>query len=177
MAGAYLEDLEVGQSAELTRTVAEGDLAAFADVTGDTNPVHLDEAYAATTQFKGRIAHGMLSAGYISAVMGTVLPGPGAVYVSQSLRFRRPVRIGDAVTAQVKVTDIDVARNRVTLATACSVAGKTVVEARLSWSSRAVPPDAALRLPHLCTKASRPRPRARPLLSAHSTGCTWATAR
>jgi 3-hydroxybutyryl-CoA dehydratase len=128
MNGHFLEDLEVGQSAELTRTVAEGDLSAFADVTGDTNPVHLDEAYAAATQFKGRIAHGMLSAGYISAVMGTVLPGPGAVYVSQSLRFRRPVRIGDAVTAQVEVTAIDAARGRVTLATACTVNGKTVVD-------------------------------------------------
>jgi len=128
MSGAYLEDLEVGQTAELTRTVAEGDLAAFADVTGDTNPVHLDEAYAAATPFKGRIAHGMLSAGYISAVLGTTLPGPGAIYVSQSLSFRRPVRIGDAVTAHVKVAAIDAARGRVTFETACTVAGKTVVE-------------------------------------------------
>ena len=88
MQGAFLEELEVGQSAELTRTVAEGDLAAFAAVTGDDNPLHLDEAYAATTPFKGRIAHGMLSAGYISAVLGTQLPGPGAVYVSQSLSFQ-----------------------------------------------------------------------------------------
>jgi 3-hydroxybutyryl-CoA dehydratase len=128
MSGAYLEDLEVGQTAELTRTVAEGDLAAFADVTGDTNPVHLDEAYAAATPFKGRIAHGMLSAGYISAVLGTTLPGPVAIYVSQSLSFRRPVRIGDAVTAHVKVAAIDAARGRVTFETACTVAGKTVVE-------------------------------------------------
>ena len=128
MSGHYLEDLEIGQTAELKRTVAEADLQAFAEVTGDTNPVHLDEAYAASTQFKGRIAHGMLSAGYISAVMGTVLPGPGAVYVSQTLRFRRPVRIGDEVTAQVKITDIDAARGRVTLTTACAVGGKTVVD-------------------------------------------------
>ena len=122
MDGAYLEDLEVGQTAELRRTVAAADLDAFAAVTGDTNPVHLDEAYAAATPFKGRIAHGMLSAGYISAVLGTRLPGPGAVYVSQSLSFRRPVRIGDEVTA------IDAARGRVTFATTCVVAGKTVVE-------------------------------------------------
>jgi len=128
MDGAYLEDLEVGQTAELRRTVAASDLDAFAAVTGDTNPVHLDEAYAAATPFKGRIAHGMLSAGYISAVLGTRLPGPGAVYVSQSLSFRRPVRIGDEVTAEVEVTAIDAARGRVTFATTCVVAGKTVVE-------------------------------------------------
>ena len=128
MDGAYLEDLEVGQTAELRRTVAASDLDAFAAVTGDTNPVHLDEAYAAATPFKGRIAHGMLSAGYISAVLGTRLPGPGAVYVSQSLSFRRPVRIGDEVTAEVEVTAIDAARGRVTFATTGVVAGKTVVE-------------------------------------------------
>jgi 3-hydroxybutyryl-CoA dehydratase len=128
MTGAFLEDLEVGQTAELKRTVAEGDLAAFAKVTGDTNPLHLDETYAAATSFKGRIAHGMLSAGYISAVLGTKLPGPGAIYVSQSLFFRRPVRIGDEVTAEVKVTAIDAARGRVTFATACVVRGKTVVD-------------------------------------------------
>jgi 3-hydroxybutyryl-CoA dehydratase len=128
MQGACLEDLEIGQTAELRRTVTEHDIAAFAAVTGDENPVHLDEAYAAGTQFKGRIAHGMLSAGYISAVLGTQLPGPGAIYVSQTLNFRRPVRIGDAVTAEVKVTAIDAARGRVTFATGCVVAGKTVVE-------------------------------------------------
>jgi 3-hydroxybutyryl-CoA dehydratase len=128
ISGVYLEDLEIGQTAELRRVVAEADIEAFAAVTGDSNPVHLDEAYAAATPFKGRIAHGMLSAGYISAVLGTELPGPGAIYVSQSLSFRRPVRIGDEVTAEVKVTAIDAARGRVTFATACVVAGKTVVE-------------------------------------------------
>jgi 3-hydroxybutyryl-CoA dehydratase len=128
MDGAYLEDLEVGQTAELKRTVGDGDLQAFADLTGDTNPVHLDEAYAQATQFKGRIAHGMLSAGYLSAVLGTKLPGPGAIYVSQTLSFRRPVRIGDEVTAEAKVTDIDPRRGRVTLATRAVVNGKTVVE-------------------------------------------------
>ena len=128
MQGAYLEDLEIGQTAELRRTVTEHDIEAFAAVTGDANPVHLDEAYAAATQFKSRIAHGMLSAGYISAVLGTQLPGPGAIYVSQTLSFRRPVRIGDEVTAEVKVSAIDPARGRVTFATECVVAGKTVVE-------------------------------------------------
>ena len=125
MSGAFLEDLEVGQSAELTRTVQDGDLAAFA---GDDNPVHLDEAYAAATPFKGRIAHGMLSASYISAVLANRLPGPGTIYISQTLSFRRPVRIGDAVTATVKVSAIDAARGRVTLATEARVAGKVVVE-------------------------------------------------
>ena len=128
MTGLFLEDLAVGQRAELVRQVAAGDLDAFAAVTGDTNPVHLDEAYAATTSFGGRIAHGMLSAGYISAVIGTQLPGPGAIYISQSLRFRRPVRIGDTVTATAEVTAIDQGRGRVTLKTACLVGGKPVVE-------------------------------------------------
>jgi len=128
MQGAFLEELAVGQTAELKRSVVEADLAAFAAVTGDDNPLHLDEAYAAVTPFKGRIAHGMLSAGYISAVLGTTLPGPGAVYVSQTLNFRRPVRIGDEVTAEVKVAAIDAARGRVTFETRCVVAGKAVVE-------------------------------------------------
>ena len=128
MKGRFLEDLAVGDSAERRRVVTAADIEAFAAVTGDDNPVHLDEAYAATTSFGGRIAHGMLSAGYISAVLGTELPGPGAIYVSQTLNFRRPVRIGDEVTAEVKVTAIDPARGRVSFATACVVAGKTVVE-------------------------------------------------
>lgn len=123
-----LEDLSVGQGAELTRTVLAADLEAFASVTGDSNPLHLDEAYAATTSFGGRIAHGMLSAGYISAVIGTTLPGPGAIYVSQSLRFRRPVRIGDAVVTRVEITAIDETRAGVTLKTVCLVGGKPVVE-------------------------------------------------
>jgi 3-hydroxybutyryl-CoA dehydratase len=128
MAGAFLEDLEVGQSASLTRTVTAADIDAFAAVTGDDNPIHLDEGYAAATPFKGRIAHGMLSAGYISAVLGTTLPGPGAIYISQALSFRRPVRIGDAVTATAQVAAIDTGRGRVTFATDCRVAGKVVVE-------------------------------------------------
>lgn len=128
MPGLFLEDLSVGQSAELVRTVAEADIVAFAAVTGDTNPVHLDADYAATTPFGERIAHGMLSAGYISAVLGTVLPGPGAVYLSQSLAFKRPVKIGVEVTAKVTVTAIDAAKGQVTLATVCQVNGKTVVD-------------------------------------------------
>ena len=128
MQGKFLEDLSVGQSAERVRVVGEADIVAFADVTGDTNPVHLDADYAAATSFGQRIAHGMLSAGYISAVLGTPLPGPGAIYLSQSLRFKRPVKIGDEVVAQVTVTEIDAAKAQVTLATVCKVNGKAVVD-------------------------------------------------
>jgi 3-hydroxybutyryl-CoA dehydratase len=126
--GHYLEDLAIGQTAERRRTVTAADIEAFAAVTGDDNPVHLDAAYAAKTSFGGRIAHGMLSAGYISAVLGTQLPGPGAIYVSQTLNFRRPVRIGDEVTARVTVSAIDERRGRVSFATVCEVGGKTVAE-------------------------------------------------
>jgi len=126
--GLFLEDLSVGQSAELTKTVDAAGIEAFAEVTGDNNPVHLDEAYAATTPFKTRIAHGMLSAGYISAVIGTKLPGPGAIYIGQALRFKRPVKIGDVVTATATITAIDAEKARVTLDTVCTVGGKPVVE-------------------------------------------------
>jgi len=126
--GLALEEIEVGQSAERSHTVSEADLQAFADVSGDHNPVHLDEAYAATTVFKGRIAHGMLSAAYISATIAGDLPGPGSVYISQSLSFRRPVRIGDTVLTQVTVTAIDTEKARVTLKTQCLVNGKAVIE-------------------------------------------------
>ena len=128
MPGLFLEDLSVGQSALLVRAVTEADIVAFAAVTGDTNPVHLDADYAATTSFGERIAHGMLSAGNISAVLGTVLPGPGAVYLSQTLAFKRPVKIGAEVTAKVTITAIDQAKGRVTLATVCQVQGKTVID-------------------------------------------------
>lgn len=128
MNGLCLEDLTVGQSAEMVHTVTDQDITAFAAVSGDNNPVHLDEAYAATTPFKTRIAHGMLSAGYISAVLGTRLPGPGAIYISQTMNFKRPVRIGDEVLTRATVSAIDAERARVTLATVCEVAGKPVVE-------------------------------------------------
>lgn len=128
MTGLYVEDLSVGQSAELSHTVSEGDIVRFAEVSGDHNPVHLDEAYAATTPFKTRIAHGMLGASYISALIAGKLPGPGAIYLSQSLNFKRPVKIGDAVTVTATITAIDAAKARVTLATVATVAGKAVIE-------------------------------------------------
>lgn len=128
MQGLFFEDLSVGQSAEITRVVTAGDIDAFAGVTGDVNPVHLDDTYARTTPFGGRIAHGMLSAGYISAVLGVKLPGPGAIYLNQSLRFRRPVKIGDAVTARATVAALDQRRGHATFTTVCLVDGKTVVD-------------------------------------------------
>jgi 3-hydroxybutyryl-CoA dehydratase len=126
--GLRLEDLSVGQSAELVHKVTEADIDAFAAVSGDANPLHMDEAYAATTPFKGRIAHGMLGASYLSAILGNDLPGPGSVYLSQNLRFRRPIRIGDVVTSRVRVTAIDEDKARVTLETTCLVDDKTAVD-------------------------------------------------
>ena len=128
MQGFYFDELTVGQAVETSRVVGAADIEAFAEVSGDNNPVHLDEAYARTTTFGERIAHGMLSAAYISAILGTKLPGPGAIYLSQSLRFRRPVRIGDLVVARATVTALDDTKGRVTLETVCEVGGKTVMD-------------------------------------------------
>jgi 3-hydroxybutyryl-CoA dehydratase len=108
----HFEDLAVGQEASLSNTVSEADIAAFAQVSGDKNPVHLDAAYAATTMFKERIAHGMLSAAYISAVFGMKLPGPGSIYISQTLNFKAPVKIGDTVVTTVKIVELLQARAR-----------------------------------------------------------------
>jgi 3-hydroxybutyryl-CoA dehydratase len=126
--GLYFDELSVGQSAETTHVVGAADIEAFAAVSGDVNPVHLDEAYAKGTPFGGRIAHGMLGAAFISAVIGNKLPGPGAIYLSQSLRFRRPVRIGDPVTAKVVIKALDTAKGHATLETVCLVNGKTVID-------------------------------------------------
>ena len=112
-------ELSVGQSAELATVVTDDMIRTFADVTGDTNPLHLDEAAAARTRFGGRIAHGMLSAGFISAVVGTRLPGFGAIYLSQALRFTRPVRPGDTITARVEVAELFPAKLRARFTTTC----------------------------------------------------------
>lgn len=114
------EDLQVGQSAELSKTVTEADIVLFAGVTGDFNPVHIDEEAARASPFAGRIAHGMLSGGLISAVLGTRLPGPGSIYISQTLRFIRPVHIGDTVTARVEITELLPDTRRLRLATTCA---------------------------------------------------------
>lgn len=123
-----LDELSVGQSAEAARTVTQADIEGFATVSGDRNPVHLDAAFAAGTAFKGVIAHGMLSAAFISALIAGELPGSGSIYLSQSLAFKRPVRPGDEVVTRVEITALDAERARVTLATTCSVAGKVVIE-------------------------------------------------
>lgn len=114
------DDLTLGMCASKTRTVTEEDVTLFAQVTGDENPVHLDEEWASNSRFKGRIAHGMLTAGYVSAVLGMELPGPGAIYIEQSLRFTEPVRFGDTIQAQVEVIHIDADRRRVRLRTTCT---------------------------------------------------------
>mgnify|MGYP001210774121 CR=1 FL=1 len=121
-----IEDLEIGMTRHLTKMVTDRDIELFAEVSTDRNPVHLDDDYARDTIFEGRIAHGMLTAGLISAVIGEQLPGHGTVYLGQSLKFMAPVRPGDLVTAEVTVLTIDHAKRRVTLETRCSV-GKTVV--------------------------------------------------
>ena len=104
MNGLYLEDLKVGMSAMFGKTVTEADIAAFAGVSGDTNPIHLHDGFAAGTRFGQRIAHGMLSGSFISTVIGTKLPGPGSVYISQTLNFMAPVLIGDTITAVATIT-------------------------------------------------------------------------
>jgi len=124
----FLEDLEVGMSATFDKTLSEADVVDFAGITGDNNPLHLNADYAAGTMFGERIAHGMLTASLISAVIATRLPGNGTVYLSQSLRFRAPVLLGQSVAATVEITDIHTKRRRVTLACKCLVAGKVVLD-------------------------------------------------
>jgi 3-hydroxybutyryl-CoA dehydratase len=126
--GYYLEDLAVGMSASHAKTVTETDVVMFAGLTGDNNPVHCNEVFAAKTQFGGRIVHGMFCAGLISCVAGTRLPGPGCIYVDQQLRFKAPVRIGDTVTAVCTITEILPDRRRVIMNTICTVRDKIVVE-------------------------------------------------
>ncbi len=126
--GLHLEDLDLGMSATYAKTVSEADIVLFAGISGDSNPVHVDDDYARATMFKGRIAHGMLTASFISAVLGTRLPGPGCIYLSQDLRFKAPVRIGDTVRAVVEVTGIDQDRARVIVSTRCLVGDRVVID-------------------------------------------------
>lgn len=113
------EDIKIGQHAEYVRTVTSEDIEMFGQVSGDYNPLHFDEDWAKTTMFKGRIAHGILTATYVSTVIGMKLPGPGTIYISQSMKFRRPVRIGDEITARVEVTDKNDEKEFLTLKTVC----------------------------------------------------------
>jgi 3-hydroxybutyryl-CoA dehydratase len=124
----YFEDLSVGQEASVNNLVTADVIGAFAVLSGDRNPVHVDAEYAATTIFKERIAHGMLSAAYISAVFGMQLPGPGAIYISQTLNFKAPVKIGDEVVTTVKVADLVPEKRRAKFECVCTVGGKPVVQ-------------------------------------------------
>ena len=122
-----IEDLEIGMSRSLEKTIQDYDIRAFAEISTDHNPVHLDEEYAQQTIFGGRIAHGMLTAALISAVIGEQLPGHGTIYLGQSLKFLAPVRPGDTVLTEVSVRDIDYGKRRVTLDCACRVGNRTVL--------------------------------------------------
>ncbi|SCY84566.1 MaoC family dehydratase [Desulfoluna spongiiphila] len=127
MNGKSIDDITVGDHAEVAKTISESDVYTFAGVTGDFNPAHVNEHYASGTFFKRRIAHGMLSAGLISNVLGTHLPGPGAVYLSQELKFTAPVYIGDTITARAEVVEVLAEKNRVILQTVCTNQDGTVV--------------------------------------------------
>jgi 3-hydroxybutyryl-CoA dehydratase len=117
MIGKTIAELSVGDSAEFSKTVSESDIYIFSGVTGDLNPAHINERFAARTSFKTRVAHGILTAGFVSAVIGCKLPGPGTIYIRQELNFREPVRIGDTITARVEVDKIITEKNRVRLKT------------------------------------------------------------
>lgn len=134
----YYEDLEIGQAHETVHTIREEDITKFAEVSGDYNPLHMDEEFAAKTPFGKRIAHGALTASYISGILGNNLPGPGAIFTGLSMRFRRPVYIGDEVTVRAEVAEKTDRGNRVTLSVSCIVGGKRVItgEAQVVAPSR-----------------------------------------
>lgn len=124
----YGDELSIGKTATMTKIVKDEDVKMFAELSGDNNPIHLDEEFAATTRFGRRIAHGMLSANYISTVIGTQLPGTGTIYMSQSLNFRAPVYLNDEVVTTVEVTALDTEKSRATLACVCKVGDTVVIE-------------------------------------------------
>jgi 3-hydroxybutyryl-CoA dehydratase len=129
--GKTVTEMKVGEFATFTKTVSESDVYQFAGLTGDFNPAHVNEEFAKESMFKERIAHGMLSAGFISTVLGTKLPGPGTIYLKQELSFLAPVKFGDTITAKVEVTELDVEKNRVILRTVCTnQKGKEVLDGR-----------------------------------------------
>jgi 3-hydroxybutyryl-CoA dehydratase len=126
---AKYSDLSMGQSAEVIHTVTEDDIKTFGDLSGDYNPLHFDEEWAKTTMFKGRIAHGLLTAAFISTAIGMKLPGAGTIYLGQSMRFLAPVRIGDTITARVEIIELNDEKKRVTLKTTCkNQVGKVVLD-------------------------------------------------
>jgi 3-hydroxybutyryl-CoA dehydratase len=142
--GYDIEDLSTGMTASFAKTITEADIVLFASASGDNNAVHINEEFARQTQFKGRIAHGMLTASVISAAIAAKLPGPGTIYLGQNLRFMAPVRPGDTVHAKVTVKQIVADKRRVALSTICTVAGRVVVdgEALVMTTSRAGRPTA-----------------------------------
>jgi 3-hydroxybutyryl-CoA dehydratase len=146
LGGYGLDDLAVGMLATFAKTITEADIVLFAAVSGDNNAIHTNAEFAATTIFKSRIAHGMLSASVISAAIANKLPGPGSIYLSQSLRFMAPVRAGDTVHATVEVKEITMEKRRVLLRTDCTVRGVTVISGealvKLSGAAPAVGQDA-----------------------------------
>lgn len=125
---AKIENIEVGMNASYSQTITDADIKSFAGVSGDHNPVHVSDEYASESRFGKRIAHGLISASFFSALFGTKLPGPGCVYASQSLQFKRPVYIGDTVVAKVTVTSIDAKKKIVVFDTVCTVRGKVVIQ-------------------------------------------------
>ncbi|MCX5856922.1 MAG: MaoC family dehydratase [Deltaproteobacteria bacterium] len=127
MIGKTIDKISLGDAAEFSKTVSETDVYLYAGIIGDFNPAHLNEAYAQKTFFKTRIAHGMLTAGFISTILGTQLPGPGTIYMKQSLSFLAPVRFGDTITARAEVVEIIAEKNRIRLKTTCTNQDGTVV--------------------------------------------------
>lgn len=143
----HYEDLSVGMTETLSKTISSADVVGFAQLTGDRNPIHLSEHFAAQTAFGGRIAHGLYTAGLISAVLGTRLPGPGAIYISQTLYFRAPVRIGDTVDVSVTVAELVPERQRARLTCTCRVGDEVVLDG-----------EALVKVPS-AKSAKRPLPR------------------
>ncbi|PHO11968.1 acyl dehydratase [Malaciobacter marinus] len=123
-----IEQIEIGMTASYSQTITDADIKAFAGISGDRNPVHSDEKYAEESRYKKRIAHGMMTASYFSALFGTKIPGEGCVYVAQSLKFKRPVYIDDTVTATVEVIKVDLSKKRVFFKTTCKVNNKIVTD-------------------------------------------------
>ena len=126
--GYYIDELEAGMTNVYVRTVTETDIVQYSQISGDDNPLHVNEEFARKTVFKGRIAHGMLTCGYISAVLGTQLPGPGCAYLNQNLNFRAPVRVGDTVQTRVTVKLVEPEANRATCEVVCSIGEKVVID-------------------------------------------------
>ena len=128
--GYYFEDLEEGMEDAFAKTITDADVITFSGISGDTNPIHLNHEFASETMFEGQIVHGMLTASFISTVIGTKLPGPGCIYVAQDLRFKAPVKVGDTVTATCTVTRIIPEKRMIEMETICSVGGRPVLDGR-----------------------------------------------